>query len=91
MTSEFHQGPLHQGALPESALAAAPAARRKTWREKRWERRRRRIWFEELLGWILVPVIVLGLYWATVSVLALFGTTPGAVIDGVQILINGAR
>jgi hypothetical protein len=91
MTSEIHQGPLHQGALQESTLATAPAARRKTWREKRWERRRRRIWFEELLGWILVPVIVLGLYWAVVSVLALFGTTPGAVIDGAQILLNGAR
>ncbi len=25
--------------------------------EQRWERRRRRIWFEELVSWIVVPMV----------------------------------
>ncbi len=79
MTSDIHEGHL------------APVAARKSWRERRWERRRRRIWFEEVLGWILVPVIVLALYWSVVSVLALFGTTPGAVVEGIQMILGSAR
>ena len=43
-----------------SSATAAPARQKKTGREMRWERRRRRIIFEEVLGWILVPVILFG-------------------------------
>ncbi len=81
MTSEIQHNP----------LATAPRAARKSWREKRWERRRRRIWFEEILGWILVPVIVVALYWSLQSTLAFFGTTPEAVIGGIKALTSSAR
>ena len=80
MTSELHEGPLAQ---------AQPA--KKTWREKRWERRRRRIWFEEILGWLLVPVILFVGYWALVSVLAAFGTTPGQIVDVIKAVLSGGR
>ena len=53
MTIELHQGPLE----PAAPVPAAPPDR-KTWREKRWERRRRRIWLEEVLAWVLVPLEV---------------------------------
>jgi hypothetical protein len=64
------------------------AARRKTWREQRWERRRRRRWFEEVLGWILVPIIVFGAYWAVTAGLAALGTSPAALIQGVQTILS---
>ena len=44
---------------------AAPARRQKEklgWFEKRSRRRRRRIIFEEVLGWILVPAIIYLIY-----------------------------
>ena len=69
MTTEARPVPAESAPLDDAAArdAAAPAARkqppatrpRKSWREERWERRRRRVWFEELLGWILVPLIVI--------------------------------
>lgn len=82
MTSDLHEGPLEPA-------ARAPAPR--TWREKRWERRRRRIWFEELLGWILVPIILVAGYWAVVSLLAAMGTSPSAVIEAVKAVLAGSR
>ena len=71
---------------PASAETALPP-HRLTWREKRWERRRRRHFFEEILGWIVVPLILLALYWAVTSTLAAFGTSPGALIEGVKSLL----
>ena len=56
MTGEIHEGPLEPTPTPQ--------AQKLTWREKRWERRRKRRMFEEVLGWILVPVILIALYWA---------------------------
>ena len=53
MTTEIHEGPLQ--AAPNRD---APA--KLSWREKRYRRRRRRVWFEEVLAWVLVPVIVVG-------------------------------
>jgi hypothetical protein len=52
MTGEIHEGPLEPTPTPQ--------AQKLTWREKRWERRRKRRMFEEVLGWILVPVILIG-------------------------------
>ena len=65
---------------------ALPAAR-KSWREQRWERRRRRRYHEELLGWILVPLIVFGIYWAVDSTLGAMGTSPAALVQGVQAIL----
>jgi hypothetical protein len=69
------------------APAAAPR-HRKSWREQRWERRRRRYVFEEVLGWILVPVIIIGAYWAIDAGLAAIGTSPGQIIDGIKIVLG---
>jgi hypothetical protein len=83
MTSEIHQGPLE----PSPAVHAT-APQRKTWREKRWERRRRRIWFEEILGWILVPVILFAAYWVFDATLNALGTSPAAIMDGISTIIS---
>jgi hypothetical protein len=76
--------------IQDSALQSAipvPAAR-KSWREQRWERRRKRRLYEELLGWLLVPVIGFGCYWAVEAALAVMGTSPAALIQGVQTIIR---
>ncbi len=39
-----------------------PARQKLSWGEKRDRRRRRRIVFEEVLGWLLVPALVYGAY-----------------------------
>jgi hypothetical protein len=70
------------------AAGAAEPARRKSWREQRWERRRRRRFFEEVLGWILVPIIVLSAYWAVTAGLAAMGTSPSALIQGIQTILH---
>ena len=44
------------------------SGQRLTWREQRWERRRRRRVVEEALGWLLVPVILVGGYWLVIAV-----------------------
>ena len=60
---------------PERAL---PARKEKlSWFEKRDRRRRRRIMFEEILGWILVPAFVYGIYLAVKAV----GGIPKELID----------
>jgi hypothetical protein len=43
---------------PAMAAPVAPAKPQLSWREKRWERRRKRKFAEEILGWILVPFIL---------------------------------
>ena len=77
--------------VQDAPLEPAPAAPepRKTWREQRWERRRRRRMFEEILGWILVPLIVLGGIWAVNAGLEALGTSPAALIQGVQTVLSG--
>ncbi len=67
--------------------AAVAPARRKSWREQRWERRRRRHIFEEILGWILVPLIVIACYRAVDGALGALGTSPAALIQGIQTII----
>ena len=56
----------------------APARREKlSWFEKRDRRRRRRKAFEEVLGWILVPAFIYGIYLAVKAV----GGIPKELID----------
>ena len=80
MTTELHEGPLEP---------ATPAALAKpTWREQRRNRRRRRVWFEEVLGWILVPVIVIGSYWLVEGMLAAVGTSFSAIFNGLTTITS---
>jgi hypothetical protein len=44
-----------------------------------------------VLGWILVPVILIGGYWLTTAVLGALGTSPSAIVDGVQAVIGASR
>ena len=78
MTGEIHEGPLEPTPTPQG--------QKLTWREKRWERRRKRRMFEEVLGWILVPVILIALYWAVKAGLSALGTSPSAVIQALRTL-----
>ena len=90
MTSDVHPGPLpkaspsdehHAGPLKP---AGQPQKPKRSGLEARWERRRKRRFFEEVLGWILVPVIIIACIWAVKAGLAAFGTTPSALIDGLK-------
>lgn len=80
MTTELQEGPLQA-----SPILAAPA--KLSWREKREIRRRRRVWFEEILGWILVPVILFGAYWLLDLILTTLGTSPAAIIEGLEAIM----
>lgn len=73
---------------PSAPTVAKPPKYRKTWREQRWERRRKRLMFEEVLGWVLVPVILIGLYIGIKGVLSALGTTPTALIQGIQTALS---
>jgi hypothetical protein len=75
-------------AAPPGAAPLPP--RQLTWREKRWQRRRRRIVFEEVLGWILVPVILVALYWGGTAALSALGTSPEALMQGIKAILNQA-
>ncbi|MBF9234085.1 hypothetical protein [Microvirga alba] len=77
MTTDLHEGPLE-------ASPAIVAKTRPSWREQRRARRRRRVWFEEILGWILVPLIIVGCYWMFELTLNALGTSTGAVINGIS-------
>lgn len=76
---------------PVRPQAGTVPGQRLTWREKRWERRRRRRVLEEALGWVLVPVILIGGYWLVAALLDMLGTSPSAIIDGIQAVIGAAR
>ena len=90
MTSDVGERPLEPAPEPASAPAAPAApARKLSWREKRWQRRRRRRLFEEILGWILVPVICVALYWGVRAGLNASGTSPSAVIQAIKTLVSG--
>jgi len=68
-----------------AAEAAAPAPKEKLgWFEKRARRRRRRIVFEEVLGWILVPAFLYLLYLGYRAV----GGIPKEAVDFFQELIG---
>ena len=88
MTSDVGERPLESEPAPATPAPPAPA-RKLTWREKRWQRRRRRRLFEEILGWILVPVICVALYWSVRAGLNAAGTSPTAVIQAIKTLVSG--
>jgi hypothetical protein len=90
MTSDTQESPL-ETAPAQAAPASPPAApaQKLSWREKRWQRRRRRRLFEEVLGWILVPIIVIACYWAVKAGLNAAGTSPSALIAGIRQLLTG--
>lgn len=68
-----------------AAQAAAPAPKEKLgWFEKRARRRRRRIIFEEVLGWILVPAF-LYLLWLGYRAI---GGVPKEIVDFAQELFG---
>lgn len=76
----------------EPAPERVPARREKlSWFEKRDRRRRRRKVFEEVLGWILVPAFIYGIYLAVKAV----GGIPKELIDFgnelIGILFKGGR
>lgn len=93
--SEIQAGPLREaspedehraGPLPK---AAAPQRTKKTWREKRWERRRRRRFVEEILGWILVPIIVISCVWGANALLTAMGTDFTSLVQGIKTALSG--
>lgn len=79
MTTEVQDGELQ----PPTTVPVT----RKSWREQRWERRRKRRFFEEILGWLLVPTILFGCYWAVEATLGALGTSPAALIQGIQTIL----
>jgi len=81
MTTELHEAPI------ETARIIEPPAKL-TWREKRELRRRRRVWFEEILAWILVPAIIVGCYWLLNVGLAAMGSSPEAIIEGFRTIAD---
>ena len=99
MTSDVHvAGPLpqaapddehHAGPLKKGTRAARPPRQKRTWSEDRWRRRKRRHVFEEVLGWILVPIIVVAVIWGVRGGLAAFGTSPTALVTGIKQAISG--
>lgn len=95
MSHDIHAGPLSSGENPEHQAgplpqAARPQRHRKTDRERRWERKRRRRVFEEVLGWILVPLILVGVFWGVKSGLNALGTSPTALFAGIKNAVNAA-
>jgi hypothetical protein len=69
---------LHEGPLTPVSTAAPPKLTRREERNRRRNRRRRG---EEILGWVLVPFIVYGIYWGITAGFDAIGTTPGTVWD----------
>lgn len=99
--SDIQAGPLketspedehHAGPLPKAEparRAQRPQRVKKTWREQRWDRRRRRVHLEELLGWIFVPLILVGVYFGAQGILTAMGTDLDSLIQGVKTAISG--
>jgi hypothetical protein len=44
-----------------------------------------------VLGWVLVPFILVGGYWAVKASLNALGTTPTALVQGVRAAISGGK
>ena len=73
-----------QELAPQAAWQPAASATRRSRREQRWARRRRRMWYEEAVGWVLVPLIILGCYWMLDTGLNALGTSIPAVVAGLR-------
>lgn len=87
MTTELHEAPLEATRIIEPPPRLEPRPKL-SWREQRERRRRRRVWFEEVLGWILVPAIIFGCYWLVNIGLAAIGTSPAALMDGLRTITD---
>ncbi|MCG7394045.1 hypothetical protein MHY87_14125 [Microvirga sp. ACRRW] len=90
MTTELHQAPEIQATRiiepqPKPQKQAKPKL---SWREQREQRRRRRVWFEEILGWVLVPAIIVGCYWLLNVGLAAMGSSPEALLSGFKTITD---
>jgi hypothetical protein len=72
---------LHEGPLTPVTGTQAQSAPKLSRREERRLRRKRRRHGEEILGWILVPLIVFGIYWGVTAGLDFLGTSPGQLWD----------
>ena len=70
---------IHEGPLAPVARPAPP--KKGTPREQRRRRRQRRRRGEEVLAWVLVPLICLGIYWGINAGFDVMGTSPGQVWD----------
>ena len=89
---DTREGPARPVAMPApepvAPAATPPQARAKppklTRREARRQRRKTRKRYEEILAWIVVPLICIGLYWAAMATFDFFGTDPGTVWDQLQ-------
>ncbi|MEH3116966.1 MAG: hypothetical protein PGN25_04975 [Methylorubrum populi] len=78
MTSDAQEEHLTPVATPpQMPVRPAPL----TARERRRRRRKSRHRGEEILGWILVPLILIGLVWGVNAVLEAMGTSPGVAWD----------
>lgn len=77
MTSDLHERPY----TPVAPPPPPPPEQKPTWREARRRRRKRRRRGEEILAWVLVPLIIFGIYWSVTAGFELLGTTPGTVWD----------
>lgn len=76
MTEDLREGPL------TPVTHAAPAQKQKpSGKEMRRQRRRRRRRGEEMLAWVLVPLICFGIYWSVTAGFEFMGTSPGQVWD----------
>ena len=81
MTTEIHEGPLEASRTWNRSGEAVLA-------RKAPPRRRRRVWFEEILGWVLVPVIIFRLLLAADIGLNAVGTSPAAIMEGIDAIIS---
>lgn len=77
MTSDAQEEPLTPVAAPTASVRPKPLSSR----EQRRRRRRARHRGEEMLGWILVPLILIGVVWGVNAALEAMGTSPGVVWD----------
>lgn len=79
MTSDTQEEQHLTPVAPEPQAPVRPVPL--TARERRRRRRKARHRGEEILGWILVPLILFGLFWGVNTVLEAMGTSPGVVWD----------
>lgn len=77
-------------AKPETAPVEA-RTQALTAKERRWERRRKRYFYEEILGWILVPIIIVAIYFFALWVLELSGISPDVLVEGIQTIWSQFR
>jgi hypothetical protein len=90
----FRRSRAERRALAAAQAEAAPVEPRRqalTAKERRWERRRKRYLFEEILGWILVPIILVAIYYFVLWVLELSGIAPHVLVEGLQTIWSQFR